>query len=249
MDIDLWWFVIMCGVVILPGSSTQDHLEGISWVAPAAQNTLSTSFYLYPVIWYLYKTNSCIAVLPARQLAFCIVSSSPSSFYSSSCFFFSQYLFLVFKSGGAFPGWDAFTPCFGMLVNFMCFHSAQCTSSQHTVRRSSQSWLPAGPRMSMLMGARPSADFWPQASSPGDWLMPVLCLVSTLMLYPVVSHGIPWYSWVRLAARGTSLIKGSVTGFLLLALFLQDHYQQSAHYSRRGATSLYWGAGVSNQGD
>ena len=55
----------------------------------------------------------------------------------------------------------------------------------------------------------------------------------------VVSCGIPWYSWVRLAARGTSLIKGSVTGFLLLALFLQDHYQQSAHYSRRGATSLY----------
>ena len=246
MDIDLWWFVIMCGVVILPGSSTQDHLEGISWVAPAAQNTLSTSFYLYPVIWYLYKTNSCIAVLPARQLAFCIVSSSSPSFYSSSCFFFSQYLFLVFKSGGAFPGWDAFTPCFGMLVNFMCFHSAQCTSSQHTVRRSSQSWLPAGPRMSMLMGARPSADFL--AAGLLTRRLANACSVLGFNA-DVVSCGIPWYSWVRLAARGTSLIKGSVTGFLLLALFLQDHYQQSAHYSRRGATSLYWGAGVSNQGD
>lgn len=71
MDIDLWWFVIMCGVVILPGSSTQDHLEGISWVAPAAQNTLSTSFYLYI---YIHWFDTCIKLIHA--LLFCLRANS-----------------------------------------------------------------------------------------------------------------------------------------------------------------------------
>ena len=66
------------------------HLEGTLWVAPAAQNALSTSFYLYPAIWYLKLIHalSCIAVLPAHQFA--LLHSWNSFFFF---FIFSQYLF------------------------------------------------------------------------------------------------------------------------------------------------------------
>ena len=74
------------------------HLEGISWVVPAEQNTLSTCFQC-PVIWHLYATlynfNSCIALLPARQLAFCIVEICWNSFFFLLLFFLLLLLLLL----------------------------------------------------------------------------------------------------------------------------------------------------------